>query len=1227
MQLNKSLLAAALASALTACGGSDDKEEAPIVITPTKTVIQGKAIKGTLSNAVVTVYKFIDGAAVALTDSEIEEANIVSTDDGSYTFTLLDYSGPVKVELSPSTDSSNPTVMNCDAPQGCAATEFGEKINLTSMDPNFKLSAISVVDEESTGEVKVNVSALTHLASAMIESSELGITSESVQRNSSLIANAFNINGSITNLEPTVVDNAAAVVNEDNANELRYGLINAGIMSAIFSDEDSSENVLSSKFIDIAADLIAHDGAFLVNQDTSNESFELALGDVLSGAAEVIKKTVQLINEDDSLSDTAAVLSDLQQAETNLENEKVAQEALADDTGRSQIGSEVVTNGDAIAKAAAMVSDVRLFANLFDVTGTANKEISTQGDEYIALIDDASVMVEAEAQSFTLLAELSDVISELTMQYDEGELEGTVHDISKLLSADDAQGTITFDETNLIFKIDAVSNGQAVKLNVAVVFSEDKLSIALNFDGMIDSAGANITLAEGSKAQINLDSIITRESLENDTFEGEISSGELKLEVSISQKLSEDVINPVSFTGLLHTKLMPVKIPTLDESWQWDEEAEEDFASYAKPVLETAILPEVLTLSGGFSSLDGNLIKATLTVSINNLEGYQGPNFEYIGKEIPELLTINMSDDLNSITIDSLENVENKSIETRKFIPGNQIGEWSATSSVVAADPETHFWGTGIERQVVSRTFDVDGLHEKGIMYTRAYVTGSDGFGAKQIRITPVDYDNDQFADAYQFEQIGTWDGLDYNEDALLNAEGDILTADGQIHSFDDAWFMGEFASIESMRLEHPYAMIANPLTVNDGAQLLSQTITSWWGNQRGFDVDNEGKARVFFNDDLLSSIATGESKTFTLSGFLTEPLVKDSLSIQVSEDSNTLIESITNASTKTLSYTGVAGDFSVNLQMNYSDSSTLLQDYNIVSTDVGLDFEEVLVSYDIEHNPWQWHSRIKIAPQDDNFDGKVDEFNVIYLSSEYINSDGDLIDDAGQLLTFERNGWKLETFYNYGDVKWNEEPFSWSLPFNPLTTADALSFYTDTLINRSYKSSLIEGYIEDIGLVEAYLSEDDLAMLVAGKTVNFDMHNVVAEKTESIENEETFLDVNAALSLQVILGEYQVDLQLSGDRTGLEEGKFDLDMSYKLPGEELQRSFVAHANTEQMNMLTLTNSEGVTVNLSNSAEADASEVVLGTITVGDDEEQVAQIVNRDGLVLIVYADGTVEAL
>jgi len=151
--------------------------------------------------------------------------------------------------------------------------------------------------------------------------------------------------------------------------------------------------------------------------------------------------------------------------------------------------------------------------------------------------------------------------------------------------------------------------------------------------------------------------------------------------------------------------------------------------------------------------------------------------------------------------------------------------------------------------------------------------------------------------------------------------------------------------------------------------------------------------------------------------------------------------------------------------------------------------------------------------------------------------------------------------------------------------------------------------------------------MLVAGKTVNFDMYNVVAEKTESIENEETFLDVNAALSLQVILGEYQVDLQLSGDRTGLEEGKFDLDMSYKLPGEELQRSFVAHANTEQMNMLTLTNSEGVTVNLSNSAEADAAEIVLGTITVGDDEEQVAQIVNRDGLVLIVYTDGTVEAL
>ncbi|MBL4942026.1 MAG: hypothetical protein JKY81_10225 [Colwellia sp.] len=295
---------------------------------------------------------------------------------------MLDYTGPVKVELSVSSDTANPTTMVCDGVAGCGTSAFGESIDLTATDPNFKLSSISVVNADSNGAVTTNISALTHLAAILIENGNGAVTPETVQEKSSLIANTFRIEGSITTLEPTAVESASDVVAEDNDNELRYGLINAGIMSALFSGENDNANILSTKFSDVAADLTANNGAFLVNQDNDAE-FELSLADVLNGAKATATALVDAIAADDSLSGTESVLANLAQMETNFTNEVIAEEALAGEDGRSDTGVEVITDGDNIAKGKAMVEDVRLFANLFDVTGQANQEITAQGDAYI----------------------------------------------------------------------------------------------------------------------------------------------------------------------------------------------------------------------------------------------------------------------------------------------------------------------------------------------------------------------------------------------------------------------------------------------------------------------------------------------------------------------------------------------------------------------------------------------------------------------------------------------------------------------------------------------------------------------------------------------------------------------------------------------------------------------------------------------------------------------------
>ena len=112
VNINKALILLTLTSTLLACSDSSDPvtEPTPEAL-PIETVINGKALKGVLTNAIVTVYKYVDGATVELTEDELNNADIITDDAGNYTFTIVDYDGPIKIELTPSTDPENPTTM------------------------------------------------------------------------------------------------------------------------------------------------------------------------------------------------------------------------------------------------------------------------------------------------------------------------------------------------------------------------------------------------------------------------------------------------------------------------------------------------------------------------------------------------------------------------------------------------------------------------------------------------------------------------------------------------------------------------------------------------------------------------------------------------------------------------------------------------------------------------------------------------------------------------------------------------------------------------------------------------------------------------------------------------------------------------------------------------------------------------------------------------------------
>jgi hypothetical protein len=422
-----------------------------------------------MANAVVTVYKYVDGKAVKLEDAELAASSIITEDDGSYTITLLDYDGAIKVELSVGEN----TTMICDAPAGCGELAHGAPIALATVDPTLVLSAISTVGSDNAGTANVNISALTHLAAALIEADESGVSETTIQAHSSIIANAFNIMSSLTALEPTAVENAASVAGEDNVKELRYGLINAGIMSVLFAGQENATGVLSDRLADVIEGIVEHNGALLVHQDDNDEGFKLSLVEVLDSAGDVAAAAAQAIAADPILSsqDNSEILGELDQQEITLENQSEYEEANEDEDGRSEPETEVPTTGNAIAKAKAMVADVRLFSHLFEVGKEANTGITTEGDKYIELIDSASLMVEAEAASFLLLADVTDALSEMGIRYEAGTITEGTFPIGPFLSIDGAVGSITLDEETanggILFKISATSGSEKISLNAS----------------------------------------------------------------------------------------------------------------------------------------------------------------------------------------------------------------------------------------------------------------------------------------------------------------------------------------------------------------------------------------------------------------------------------------------------------------------------------------------------------------------------------------------------------------------------------------------------------------------------------------------------------------------------------------------------------------------------------------------------------------------------------------
>lgn len=360
----KVLSAAILSVLLAACGGggSDDgtSSVAPVV---TEATITGTAVKGVLQKAKVTAYKVVNG-------KKGDKITEVTTDDnGAYTLKVSGYSDAVILEMT----ADAATKMLCDIPAGCEGNvPFGSAVSANGL-------VLQTVLPELKTTNKTAITPFTHLAAKYAE--QKGFNKASIEIALTQIADLFNL--------PALNDTTAVSPTRNLASattaEQQYAVMNAAIAQLAGKVAD-----ISAKLDALSAEINAKNG-----QMQSSDATGLDLADVLA-AAKAVTESGKLSNLNDAIKTLVTAQLELANKSKDLTNAAPTNGAGLDD----------------LAKAKAFVNSASLLLSTLQQYGhqsfieTAGQKVKaiqnlTDGDSLIfdALAATTGVMAEAVQQS------------------------------------------------------------------------------------------------------------------------------------------------------------------------------------------------------------------------------------------------------------------------------------------------------------------------------------------------------------------------------------------------------------------------------------------------------------------------------------------------------------------------------------------------------------------------------------------------------------------------------------------------------------------------------------------------------------------------------------------------------------------------------------------------------------------------------------------------------------
>lgn len=364
----RNLITLIILTGLVACGGgggssSSDSETGAVdnsvsennQLHPTVTddfvavKVSGSAVKGVISNGIVTLYSIDDqGAQAGVLGSGVTDQL------GAFNVDIpQSYSGLVEVVVAATGDSASPTLMVCDASAGCGffnlstqldsnqngVIDFGEQFALNS---SFEISHIVAYSE---GEpFSVHVTPLTHLTSRFAKSLEGGATVENFNLARSQVANLFDLVSAFDELE------AVDITQLEDLDGVDGDVLNYSLISASFAGLASEGGDLGEIIEQLTVDFVNNRGQLIL---VGSSDSEVSLSRIFQNA-------IDLTNQLGAASD---VLDPLR----NMLTQQVTQTLTAEVGELSESLYSATVNADQLTKVQHFTETLQSWSGVIDL--------------------------------------------------------------------------------------------------------------------------------------------------------------------------------------------------------------------------------------------------------------------------------------------------------------------------------------------------------------------------------------------------------------------------------------------------------------------------------------------------------------------------------------------------------------------------------------------------------------------------------------------------------------------------------------------------------------------------------------------------------------------------------------------------------------------------------------------------------------------------------------------